>query len=219
MFRRSLTVVAAVVTVMALAAAPALAGSMYLSKSSGRAAQAFWTQVDDVPVGTNPVVGNVHIGELYVYETSNGVADAFAYIADFDCEPGQLPDHGGHGFEENPGCTHVGFRYGDGYGLRFEMDRKLNVAHVSGRLTIYGGHGGDVVGSPPVDVTWTGVGDRVTQRSTWRYSDGTTSYTDRYRSSDRAAAMSGTIGPMGFDPDLSGGYMSIFKSMSKGRTR
>lgn len=218
MFRRSLTVLTAVITVMALAAAPALAGSMYLSKSSGRAAQAFWTQVDDVPVGTNPLVGNVHVGELYVYETSKGVADAFVYITDWDCEPGQLPGWG-HGHEETPGCTHIGFRYGDGYRLPFEMDRKLNKARLAGQLTIYGGHGGDVVGNPGVDVTWTGIGDRVTHRSTWRYSDGTTSYTDRYRSSDRTAAMSGTIGPMGFDPDLSGGYMSIFRSMSKGRTR
>lgn len=219
--RRIATLFVVVSTTMAMTAGPALAGSMYLFKESGRAAQTSWTQIDGTDPGTSPV-GNVHVGSLYVFETSNGHGDAFAYIDDWDCEPGELPDGGGHGFEEEPsGCTYLGFRYGEGFGLSFTMDRKLEKAHLSGQITVYGGgHGeGGVVGTPTANITWTGVGPVIKQSSTWRYNDGSSSYTDRYRSSDRNALMSGTLGPMGFDPDLSGGFMSIFQSMSKGRTR
>jgi hypothetical protein len=63
------------------------------------------------------------------------------------------------------------------------------------------------------------VGPLIKQTSSWRYDDGTTTYTDRYRSTDRNAVMTGNLGPMGFDPDLSGGFISKFNAMSKSRTR
>lgn len=221
MTRRLTVLLIAVATALSLLAAPALAGSMYLAKSNGKAAQTWWTQVDGVDPGTSPF-GNVHVGSLYVYETTAGRADAFGYIDDFDCEPGNLPGGGGHEFEEEPsGCAYVGSRVAEGFGLAFTIDRKLNSAHLKGRMTVYGGGHGDggVVGRPKADITWTGSGSTVRSTSTWTYSDGSTTYTDRWRSTDRFAAMSGTLGPMGFDPELSGGHMSIFRSMSKGRTR
>lgn len=210
----------AVAAFMAVTALPALAGSMYMSKDSGRAAQTWWTQVDGVEPGTQPL-GNVHIGFLYVFEVSKGRGDVFAFIDDWDCEPGKLPGGGGHFEEEPTGCEYLGSRWAEGYGLQFNIDRKLDSAHLFGQLTVYGGgHGeGGVIGRPMADITWTGVGDAFKSTSTWRYTDGTSTYTDRYWSTSRNAVMSGTLGPMGFDPDLSGGFISSYRSMSKGRTR
>lgn len=221
MLRRVATLIVVAATALAMTAAPALAGSRSLYKESSRAAQTDWIQVDGTPTGSS-ALGNVHVGFLYVYETSPGKGDAFAYIDDFDCEPGELPDGGGHGFEEEPsGCEYVGSRWADGFGLTFQIDRKLTTARLTGQLTVYGGGHGDggVIGRPNADIVWTGVGALIKQTSSWTYNDGTTTYSDRYRSNDRSAVMSGNLGPMGFDPDLSGGLISKFTSMSKSRTR
>ncbi len=216
---RRFTALLIVALVATAAAAPAaLAGSQFMYKSSSKGAQTYWTQVDGTDLGTP--FGNVHIGWLDVYETSKGKGDAFISIIDWDCLPGTLPSGGGHGEEPDPNCTHVGFRYGEGYGLSFSMNNKFDTAQLVGQLTIYGGgHGeGGVVGRPQANVTWTGVGEVFDSSSTWRYRSGGTWYSERYSSSGRNAVMSGTIGPMGFDPDLSGGWMSTFKSMSKGKS-
>ena len=224
MLRRVATLIVVAATALAMTAAPALAGSMSLYKQSSRAAQTFWIQVDGIPTGSSPL-GNVHVGDLFVYQTSPGQGDVFAFIDDFDCEPGKLPGGGGHGFEEEEeepsGCEYVGSRVAEGSGLTFTIDRKLTTARLTGQLTVYGGGHGDggVIGTPNADITWTGVGPLIKQSSTWTYNDGTTTYSDRYRSTDRNAVMSGTLGPMGFDPELSGGQISKFSSMSKSRTR
>jgi hypothetical protein len=221
--RRVATLIVVAATALAMTAAPALAGSKSFYKESSRAAQTFWTQVDGTPTGAP--LGNVHVGELYVYQTSTGLGDVFAWIDDFDCELGKLPGGGGHGFEEEEeepsGCEYVGSRFAEGYGLSFTVDRKLSTANLSGQLTVFGGgHGeGGVIGTPMANITWTGVGALIKQSSTWTYNDGTTTYTDRYRSTDRNAVMSGDLGPMGFDPELSGGQISRFSSMSKSRTK
>jgi hypothetical protein len=221
--RRIAKLIVVAATALAMTAAPALAGSMSLYKESGNAAQTFWTQVDGTPTGS--ALGNVHVGELYAYQTSPGQGDAFAWIDDFDCEPGKLPGGGGHGFdveeEEPSGCEYVGSRFGEGFGLTFTIDRKLTTANLSGQLTVYGGGHGDggVIGRPMANITWTGVGALIKQSSSWSYNDGTTTYSDRYRSTDRNAVMSGILGPMGFDPDLSGGQISKFSAMSKSRTK
>lgn len=68
-------------------------------------------------------------------------------------------------------------------------------------------------------MTWTGTANLVTSSSTYRYNDGTSSYTDRYRSTWRQSSLGGILGPMSFDPNLSGGSISSFSSFSKGRTR
>lgn len=222
MRRRFATMLLVAMTALALTASPVLAKSMSIYKQSGRAVQTFWIQVDGTPTGSQ--FGNVHVGELYAFEVSPGRADAFGFIADFDCQPGELPDGGGHGFaeeEEPSGCVHVGFRGADGYGMKLTMDRKMTTATLTGAMTVYGGgHGeGGVVGRPNANITWTGVGPLFKQRSTWSWTDGNTTYTDRYRSTDRSAVMSGRLGPMGFDPNLSGGSLSDFSMMSKSRSR
>ncbi|HUH07857.1 MAG TPA: hypothetical protein VML96_08620 [Egibacteraceae bacterium] len=78
---------------------------------------------------------------------------------------------------------------------------------------------GGVVGRPQADVIWTGYGNLATSRWTYRYSDGTTTETFTESSRIRSATMSGNIGPMGFDPELSGGSITSFKSSSKSRTK
>lgn len=218
MKRRLFVLVATIAGLLAAFPSASAAGSSYISRTTGLAADAYWTQVDGTPTGSSPF-GNVHVGWLYAYETAKGVGDAFVYISDFDCEPGQLPN-GGHG-EEN-GCTYLGDRFGEGFGLAFSVDKKLQSASLQGRLEMrQGGHGepGGVVGNPSVDMTWTGGGNLVRSTSTYRYNDGTSSYTDRYRSSSRQASLGGILGPMSFDPDLSGGSISSFSAFSKGRTR
>jgi hypothetical protein len=220
--RRIATLIVVAATAVAMTAAPALAGSKFFYKESSRAAQTDWIQVDGTPTGQSPL-GNVHVGFLYVYEVSSGKGDVFAFIDDFDCEEGKLPDGGGHALEEEEpsGCEYVGSRVAEGFGLNFTMDKKLTTAHLSGQLTVYGGGHGDggVIGTPTANITWNGVGPLIKQTSSWRYDDGTTTYTDRYRSTDRNAVMTGNLGPMDFDPDLSGGFISKFNAMSKSRTR
>lgn len=221
MFRRLTTLATAIVTALALAVAPAIAASRYSYRESGVAAQTDWIQVDGIAPGTHPL-GNVHVGFLYVYQTSKGVADAFGYIEDFDCEPGELPDGGGHGFEEEPsGCVWVGARNAEGFGLSFTVDKKMTKAVLTGQLKVYGGGhgGGPVLGRPQANITWNGYGPLMKQRSTWQYNDGSTIETGRYRSTDRLAEMTGNIGPMGFDPDLSGGFISRFTQSGSSRTK
>ncbi len=218
MARRLLVLVITIAATLAAFPSAGSARSSYISRTTGLAADAYWTQLDGTPVGSSQF-GNVHIGWLYAYETSKGVGDAFVYISDFDCEPGQQP-YGGHG-EEN-GCAYIGDRFGEGFGLEFSVDKKLQAASLRGTLTMMqGGHGGPggVVGNPRVDMTWTGTANLVTSSSTYRYNDGTSSYTDRYRSTWRQSSLGGILGPMSFDPNLSGGSISSFSSFSKGRTR
>lgn len=220
MRRRITTLIIMVTTTLVMTVSPAVAGSMSLYKQSATAAQTEWTQVDGTEPGTS-ALGNVHVGYLYVFETAKGKGDVFAFIDDFDCEAGKLPG-GGHGFEEEPsGCEYVGSRVAEGYGLDFQVDKKLTTARLTGQLTVYGGGHGDggVIGRPAADITWSGEGALIKQSSNWSYNDGTTTYTDRYRSTDRIAVMSGTLGPMGFDPELSSGQISKFSAMSKSRTK
>lgn len=220
--RRIATVLLIAISILALTASPVMAKSMSMYKQSGRAVQTFWIQVDGTPTGSQ--FGNVHVGDLYAFQVSTGKADAFGFIDDFDCEPGKLPNGGGHGIdegEEPSGCVFVGSRYAEAYGLSLTLDRKMTTANLKGQMKVYGGGHGDggLVGRPNANITWTGTGPLFKQRSTWSWTDGRTTYTDRYRSTDRSAVMSGTLGPMGFDPALSGGFMSDFSMMSKSRTR
>lgn len=216
---RVMTILVVTLAVSTTATAPASAGTSYLSRTTGNNANAQWTQVDGTLVGSP--FGNVHIGWLDAYETSNRVGDAFAYIDDYDCEPGQLPDSGDHG-ELAPGCTYVGSRYGHGFNMTFVVDKKLGSASLQGSLTMVqgGGHDGpgDVVGQPSVNMTWSGYGNTVRSTSTYRYDDGTTTYSERYKSSSRSAIVGGNIGPMTFDPALSGGALSSFASTSRSRS-
>lgn len=209
--------------VVAVGTQPVDAGSMYLSKTTGTNASAYWTQVDGTEPGTT-TFGNVHVGFLDAYETGSGRGDVFVFIDDFDCAAGELPGGGGHGDEPpSDGCVYLGSRIGEGYGLDFSVDRKLNRASLVGRITMTsgGGHGepGNVVGQPPVDMTWTGTGTVASGSTTYRYRDGNTTYSGTYRSKSRQATLGGILGPMSFDPALSGGSMSTFSDFSKTRTK
>jgi hypothetical protein len=220
MFRRVTTYLTAFAVLFLITAAPASAASSYISRTTGTAADAYWTQIDGTPVGTG-AFGNVHIGYLSAYETSKGKGDVFVYIDDFDCEEGETP-YGGHGVEEEGVCDYIGSRWGEGYDLAFTIDKKLNSASLVGSVTMTqgGGHGdgGAVVGSPAVDMTWSGYGNTIKDSYSYRYNDGDSTYMDRYKATYRQATLGGSIGPMTFAPDLSGGTMSTFSSFSKGRT-
>lgn len=218
MKRRLAVLFSAGLVAIAMMASPASAAEMYLSKTSGTNASASWTQNDETPVGGQ--FGNVHFGWLEVYSTSQGMGDAFIYIDDFDCEPGLTPY--GHGEEEEGnGCVYVGTRWGNGYDLAFTMDRKLNSAQVVGSVELFGGDphgGGGLIGAPQVNVTWTGIGSLSTNTYSYRWVQGGTTYTDRYRGTGREAVLSGNIGAMGFTSD-SHGWMSSYRSQSAQRSR
>jgi hypothetical protein len=221
------TTLAAALLLTAMLPGTAEARTSFQYRDSGRAAETSWTQVDDVAPGTAPF-GNVHVGYLDVRETRKGSGDAWGEIADFDCEPGQLPGHGGHhgGFDdawEEPAdaCTHVGFRWIEGSDLAFDVDKKLTNATLRGRLTVYGGAHGEEgpIGTPMADITWTGDGATWSSRFSETYTDGFWTYTYRGTSTTRSASMGGQLGPMGFDPELSDGSIREYRVSERGRSR
>lgn len=228
--RRALvsTALAGALLLTMLTPGTAEARSSYTYRDSGRAAETSWTQVDEgVEPGTAPF-GNVHVGYLDVREVRRGVGEVWGEIADFDCEEGQLPDHGGHhgAFDEeepepDDGCVHVGYRWIEGSNLAFNVDRKLTNASLKGRLTVYGGAHGEEgpVGTPMADITWTGEGTTSSSRFSETYSDGFWTYTYRGSYTSRSASMGGQLGPMGFDPELSDGWIREYKVSERGRTR
>lgn len=222
------SLLAAMMALSALNPVAADAKESSRSSRSGVAASTFWTQKDGTKVGTSPF-GNTHVGFLNAEQTVRDRVDAWGYIEDYDCKPGQEPGHGGgHGFAEEPkpekpdnACKPLGTRYLEGSSdLRLTVDKKLNTATLKGTLIAYGGfHGEGEVGRPPANVAWKGVGKTFTSRYSSQWSDGTTTYTDSYRSAARQATMGGRLGPMGFDPALSGGKISQFSSSSSYRAR
>lgn len=214
--RRILLVTTVTFAIAAMVATGAVAGSSARYRTDGRSVSTYWTQVDGPPAAGQPF-GNVHVGWLDGWESSTGKADVFVYIDDFSCPTGVLPDWGGHGADDGKGCEYVASRTGEGYGLALTMDRKLTRATVKGRITMTSGgahgEGGQVVGTPKADITWHGSGPSYKSVSTYRGSGGGTTYRDRYRATERNATMSGSLGPMGFAPELSGGSISAYRSM------
>lgn len=190
-------------------------------RTDGTNASTYWTQVDGPPAAdpTTQPFGNVHVGWLDVWQTSTGKGEAFAWIEDFRCPEGVLPYHGGHGEEPTgPTCEWIGSRNGYGKDMAFTIDKKLTTARLTGRLTMTaGGHGGDgtVVGNPKADITWKGTGNTYRSAGTYRSSDGASRWMDRYTYTSRQATMGGILGPMGFDPALSGGSLSSYRGMYK----
>lgn len=197
-------------------AVPADAGSTYLSRTTGRAAVADWVQVLDMRARG---FGNVHVGWLNAYETSSGVADVFSVIEDYDCPEGELPSGGGHGDPGN--CVWVSTRFLDGQNVPFTMDNKLDTAHLEGTLNAStGGHEGpgDQLGTVGANFTWNGVGTAEKSTTTFRYRDGGSSYSETYRSTRRAATMTGVLGPMLFEQAASAtGSMELFRAKSQSR--
>jgi hypothetical protein len=219
--RRALSLALMLATALAAAlasAGPAEARSSSQYRETGRAASTYWEQYDNTPTGSQ--FGNVHIGWLSAFETTTGVASAWGWIEDWDCEEGQKPG-GGHGEEPSEGCVWVGERWLEGDGLAFSMDKKMTTATLKGQLIAYGGGHGEEgeVGRPNANIVWSGIGGTYTTKYTNRYRDGNTTWTETYNGTERSATMGGTLGPMGFDPDFSGGYLTTYKTSSKSRTK
>lgn len=236
--RRLVVLLAAALLILGTAA-PAAARSMSFYRSTYYSVQFDWVQLDRVggvrvPPGTREF-GNVHIGFAFAQEFSSGQAWVFGQIADLDCPVDFIPSTGGgHGIAleeeppvdpENP-CTHIGFRSIDGT-VPLTIDSKLTRAVLGGpgvTVGIYGGGdphggGGGLLANAPINVTFTGVGPLSKSTFTDRFTDGTFTYTFRYSSNNRSAELTGVLGPMGFDPDLSGGFMSYNREVSRSRSR
>lgn len=223
--RKLLTILSAVLVAAVVATTAATAAQPERFRSDSRGVNAYWTQVDGPPAAGQQF-GNVHAGWLDAYETSRGSADVYVYVDDFSCPAGVLPQDGwGHEGEEPTGefCTYIGSRWGEGYGLAMTVDRKLTAATLRGTVTMSaaGGHGepGDVLGRPTVDITLRGQGQLARSAGTWRSNDGGSRFFDRYTTQFRTATVSGNIGPMGFDPALSGGQIQTSTSMFMWQSR
>jgi hypothetical protein len=206
-----------VAILISLLAIPANAASRSVSHNTGRAATAYWTQIDGTDPGTTRF-GNVHIGYLYAYEMRSGEAWVSAYITDFNCPKGVEP---GWGHGDEGGCDYVGDRYGEGVGMALTLDRKLTRATLNGQMQIYGGAHGEFapIATVSVDVTFSGQGGLARSTSNYRWNDGTSSYSGRFTSQYRSASVSGNIGAMGFDPSLSGGTLESSRSFDMYRGR
>ncbi len=174
----------------------------------------------DCPVGVLPPTGGGH-GEGVIAEAVlddpvvapeklEQIAEDAAIIAAIDEPPAG-------------GCVHIGLRTGQEDGLTLSVDRKLATATATGNLLMYSGgdpHSGEpgtVVGRPRVDVVWTGVGDTGHSENTGTYRRGTQRWQYESSGKDREATMSGILGPMGFAPELSGGYMNVGDNSSTQR--
>lgn len=203
--------VAILITVLAI---PASAASRFTYRNTGRAATASWTQIDGTAYGTMPF-GNVHIGYLYAYEMTSGQAWVSAFIADFDCPEGAEPGWGDGG---GTGCDHLGDRYGDGSNMALTLDRKLTAGSLSGQLNLYSGDFSQVV-AIPVNITLTGQGALSKTTSTYRWNDGTSTYSTRSTSQYRNATVSGYIGDTVLGGVMSSGTLESFKSFDMSRSR
>ncbi len=168
----------------------------------------YWTQIDE-PTAEG-IVG-WHFGYLSVYQyDSQGENGVFAWIdiSDAYCPEGVEPwsGHGGHGEEPKDDPCNYDSRFGHSEDAKIEIiGKKLDGARISGQLQIFGGHGGDPVGSPRFSIQLSGVGSTWTSQGMWRdrYQGGMSMYRDRW--TNREATVTGNIGPMGFAPGLSGG--------------
>lgn len=223
---------AALIGTVALATATvtdAGAGSNSRSSYSGDWASTNWIEVgvlDGIP-------GNVHVGQLYV-DGSTRVPQVHGFVVDWTCPEGELPPTHGHGigleFDEPvpepppTNCTHQGLRFIDAErgAVEFRLDNRLTKARLTGNLRVSAHDETGSVAYPPVDITFTGIGDTYEDRWTFTWSsDGWTS-TTRYTGSFRSAAVDGRIGPMFFTDDaddVSTGGMGRFREMTKSMSR
>lgn len=126
--------------------------------------------------------------------------------------------------EEVPFCDYVQDRFLDGTGTaEFTVNIKTQVAQVTGTITVTGGgHGepGDVLGTPPVNLTISG-GDWQKYESSYSYWGADYRYSYWSEGTDYfGGTVTGAIGGMGFDDDEDdesyGGYGTFkFKTVEK----
>lgn len=227
--RRTAGAVVSAVALLVTVAGPATAGSSGFSRSSGRIATVDWIEVDDADENVD-LPGNTHVGWMEVSESSGG-AEIWGYITDYECDPGESPYGGGHGVvaeEEEPAegkCDFVTERYIKNNDATFTMNRKLTTATLVGTLSVVGGHGDPAAGgtgTPPVDITWTAIGDSYTEKYSGSYSDGTQTYSYSYSFTGTDATVAGRMGPMDFTDDAtdeSYASMGSYRSMDRYRSR
>lgn len=218
---RPLAAVAAVAATVSLAATPsgAAAPDIFFSRTSGTIASANWIETDPIAPGQSPV-GNTHVGFLTV-EAGGSSSPTFVFgaVEDYDCDPGEVPG-GGHGGGQGT-CDPIGVRFLDGQDVTFTVDRKFTSARLTGTLRVSAGHDGTPLATPPVDMTWTGVGDLSKSTSIFRYVDETSAFYSKEVRNGRTATVAGRIGPMNFtdDPDdVSAGFLGTYKVVSRSRS-
>ena len=200
---------------LALAAAPAEAGTRWTERSSGSFAETVWLEMGELP----GVTGNAHVGFLRVEGDKNPWV--YGDITDWTCPEGVQPPMfgGGHG-EEPPEseCTMESQRYLYSAGpVTLTVDRKLAKATLTGALEV-ANHDSGTSAQPMANITWTGIGSTATNTTYEKYTDDQGNrYTMRRTESSREANLSGTIGAMGFDDDADDqafGYFGTFKMAS-----
>ena len=200
---------------LALAAAPAQAGTRWTERSSGSFAETTWLEMGELP----GVGGNAHVGWLRGEGDRNPMV--FGEITDWTCPEGVLPPMfgGGHG-EEPPEseCAMESQRYLYSAGpATLTVDRKLNTATLTGPLEV-ANHDGGTSAQPMANITWTGMGGTFTSTVYDKYTDDQGNrYTTRRTETAREGTLSGTIGAMGFDDDADDqayGYFGTFKTAS-----
>jgi hypothetical protein len=212
------TVAVVPVASLAMTSTSADASTRWMYKSSAERASVEWTEYGEL----NGVEGNVHVGYLEA-ETSSSGGYAWGKVIDYFCEEGEVPGGGGHHgeeyYEEEPSCDVMSYRWMDGDDISFTVDRKLNTARLTGTLYV-DNHGSSA--TPPVDMTWTGVGDLSQSTSYEKGTDGDSTYVYKNESTFRQADVTGYIGAMGFTDDAddeSWGYIEKSKTFERGSSR
>lgn len=212
------TIAAAALTAavpLALAAAPAEAGSRWTERSSGSFADTTWLEMGELP----GVTGNAHVGYLHVEGDKNPWVNGD--ITDWTCPEGVLPPMFGGGHGEGPPeteCTLESERFLYNAGpVSLTVDRKLALATLTGPLEV-ADHDGGTSGQPMANITWTGVGGTGTSTFYDKYTDDQGNrFTMRRTETSREGTVSGTLGAMGFTDDAddqSYGYFGTFKLSS-----
>jgi len=224
---RSLTVLAAVLPTVLAVAGPASAGdkSTYTSKTSGGQAFVEWIEHDPDPADALGLPGNTHVGSLGVYAMP-GFLKVFGTIDDYECAPGEVPGggHGEPGADDPATCELKGTRFLSGTkSTALAIDARAGVARLTGDLLVSnGGHGepGEVLATPPADITWTSNGVTSSFRRSETWTDGTSTFRSSVRGTAFEAAITGRIGGMGFtgdDDDASSGYVEQWSERSRER--
>ncbi|MBC7291923.1 MAG: hypothetical protein H5T83_11410 [Actinotalea sp.] len=138
------------------AAAPAVAGErprVDRWKVLEQRATVSWLEQDHDDASGRP--GTVHTGGMLV-EKAYGNTDMFGYLADWDCEPGELP--GGEG------CVLLTEYEIATAGAALEVDTRSGTAHLTGDVVLF-----DLAMERPeerltVDVHWTSDGKPIRSR-------------------------------------------------------
>jgi hypothetical protein len=198
------------------------AGTKSSYKSSGQFASISWVEVGD----TNDAGETEYLwGDLTVM--GDKLPEAWGSVTVFLCEEGEKPGYGGHGgHDEEPGEAECDVEYRSIWGERgavsLTMDRKLNTASISGRLTVHGGHDGVEIGTPTADITLTGFGVTSTSRESGTFTDSSGQrYSYRSTNTGREGVVTGRIGAMVFDDEegeTSWGYFGSYRSMDRSST-